>query len=105
MTQHVLKTVEPYFSAVVAGEKTFEARRNDRGFQKGDTLILLDPSNDHAKCGDGCPRWLDGSVRAEVKFVFAGDPNLRDLGGIVPGYVVMAIGLEPHDADPGDTHA
>lgn len=41
MTTHVLKIREPYWNDIEAGEKTFEVRRYDRGFQKGDRLVLL----------------------------------------------------------------
>jgi len=37
---HVLKTVQPYFEALWSGEKRFEVRKNDRGFQVGDSLCL-----------------------------------------------------------------
>ena len=38
---HVLKTINPYFSDVQNGVKTFEIRKNDRDFQVGDYLILV----------------------------------------------------------------
>jgi len=37
---HELKTVDPYWSDVASGAKTFEVRKNDRGFSVGDTLLL-----------------------------------------------------------------
>ena len=37
---HRLKTIEPYFSDVWDGFKTFELRENDRNYQAGDLLIL-----------------------------------------------------------------
>ena len=37
---HELKTVRPYFGAVWGGEKTAELRKNDRGFQVGDLMLL-----------------------------------------------------------------
>jgi ASC-1-like (ASCH) protein len=37
---HELKIVEPYYTAVSTGKKTFEIRRNDRDFKIGDRLIL-----------------------------------------------------------------
>lgn len=40
MATHNLKTWPQYFQQVVDGEKTFEYRENDRGFQNGDALIL-----------------------------------------------------------------
>ena len=37
---HTLKIKQPYFQAVIGGDKTFEIRFNDRGYQKGDQIIL-----------------------------------------------------------------
>lgn len=37
---HDLKIVEPYYSAVARGEKTFEVRYNDRAYEVGDTIRL-----------------------------------------------------------------
>ena len=90
--EHVLKVVAPYFEALLDGSKTFEVRRNDRGFQRGDRLILweYDPSpggwrNYHpAHCR---------AVTAEVGFVYSGDPRFTHGGtdALSPGYVVMAL--------------
>ena len=33
---HVIKIQKQYSEAVFLGEKTFEVRNNDRGYQKGD---------------------------------------------------------------------
>ena len=38
--EHELKVIEPYYSAVKRGDKTFEIRNNDRGFQQGDIVNL-----------------------------------------------------------------
>ena len=37
---HPLKTWPKYFHALAAGDKTFEARRNDRDYRVGDVLRL-----------------------------------------------------------------
>ena len=37
---HNLKILTPYYEAVVAGNKTFELRKDDRPYRTGDTLIL-----------------------------------------------------------------
>lgn len=37
---HELKILPPYFEAVIDGRKTFEIRKDDRGFQAGDTVTL-----------------------------------------------------------------
>jgi len=41
MVVHELKTDVEFFRAVESGDKTFEIRYNDRGYQKGDFVILL----------------------------------------------------------------
>ena len=37
---HDLKIESDYFKQVACGDKTFEIRYNDRGYQKGDTICL-----------------------------------------------------------------
>lgn len=37
---HHLKIREDFADAVCAGDKTFEVRENDRGFQKGDNVVF-----------------------------------------------------------------
>ena len=47
MKVHTLKSVEPFWTDVNEGRKTFEVRRNDRDFRVGDVLELVntaDPS-------------------------------------------------------------
>ena len=53
---HELKIHKQWADAKLAGLKPFEIRRNDRGFQKGDTIryIVVDP-----KTGE---RWFDRSA-------------------------------------------
>ena len=41
-TVNVLKTIQPYFDAVWSGVKPFEVRRDDRGYQPGDLLVLAE---------------------------------------------------------------
>ncbi|MBQ9003778.1 MAG: DUF3850 domain-containing protein [Eggerthellaceae bacterium] len=36
--KHILKIERPFADAVVEGRKKFEVRRNDRGFNAGDTV-------------------------------------------------------------------
>jgi len=38
--KHILKCEQDYFQASWEGNKNFELRKNDRGFQKGDIIIL-----------------------------------------------------------------
>lgn len=39
---HELKTLQPYFTEVASGNKTFEVRKNDRNFKVGDILKLME---------------------------------------------------------------
>jgi uncharacterized protein DUF3850 len=40
MTVHQLKCWPPFFRDIIAGDKNFEVRLNDRGFKVGDELLL-----------------------------------------------------------------
>ena len=42
MTTHKIKLREEYADAVFSGDKSFEIRYNDRGYQKGDRIRLTD---------------------------------------------------------------
>ena len=57
---HELKIVPEYFKDVLSGEKTFEIRKKDRPFHKGDLLALneYDP-NDKAYTGKSCLVYID----------------------------------------------
>ena len=45
--RHILKIWPQYYCRVADGSKTFEVRKNDRGFQPGDTVILREFDPDH----------------------------------------------------------
>lgn len=83
MNIHELKTLPEYFEAVQSGAKTFEVRKNDRGFQVGDLLIL--------RCWIQCPYhggYFDGSpIRKRVTYVLTGGQF-----GIEPDYCVLGLG-------------
>lgn len=78
--RHWLKTLPPYFQAVFDGFKTFEVRRDDRGFEPGDTLYLQEyhPANGYT----------GRLVGREVTYVLrSGEGDF----GIEPGFVVMGL--------------
>lgn len=82
--KHLLKTHDVHWDAVESGEKTFEIRRDDIGFQKGDIVILR--------------RMVEkptGGWRDTGKEITRTISYLSPVGywGIKPGYVVL--GLKP----------
>jgi len=94
MTEHQLKTWPAFFDAIRDGEKSFEVRKNDRGFQKGDVLILnkWDPSPIGDPAQARMEGWAPGAIgylddeplRMRVTYVLSGF-------GIESGYVAMGI--------------
>lgn len=86
---HELKCWPQYFDAVVSGEKTFEVRRDDRGFQTGDVVELQRTYEDmsHAVKRDinGIP---SDYRRFKIGWILTGGQL-----GIEPGYIVFS--LEP----------
>ena len=93
MAEHILKTWPVAWYAVASGEKRFEVRRNDRFFQRGDTVILecFDPETRKYKRADGGDAWNEGQV-ARVTFRI-GWMLQGGQFGIEPGYCVFS--LEP----------
>lgn len=82
---HELKCDPPAFDAVDRGDKNFEVRRDDRGFQKGDTVVLkkFDRSKNRFVNDD----WGNtATVKRKIKYILTGGQY-----GIEPGYVVLAL--------------
>lgn len=95
--EHDLKLATEYFDAVANGDKSFEVRRDDRGFQKGDVLILrrfgkswVTQQYSYLKGTSGTYKTEADTALRRVTYVLTGGQF-----GIEPGYVVM--GLEPTD--------
>lgn len=80
---HELKTLSVYFSPIWEGEKTFEVRRDDRGFQKGDKLWLREfiPNARTPR-----EQYTGRNCHVEVLWILTGGQM-----GIESGYVVMAV--------------
>ena len=75
---HELKTWPVYFQAVLDGKKTFEYRKNDRGFQVGDTLNL----REFVDCSD---TYTGREVQVKVTYFLGSCPGLPE------GYCIMGI--------------
>ena len=75
---HKIEINEPYADAIIDGRKTFEIRRNDRGYNAGDKVEFT--------VIDGCmriPHYLNGKVY-DITYVHSGL-------GLENGYVVFGI--------------
>ena len=78
---HELKCIPPYFAAIRAKEKSFEVRRDDRGFQKGGTIILKEWISDATPA-----RYTGNDEHRKIKYILTGGQF-----GIKPGYVVLGF--------------
>lgn len=99
MNHHDLKTWPTFFEAVWRGDKTFEVRLDDRGFQKGDTVALrewdrrracacIGVDHDEVSCG----KYTGRRIQAQVGHVLASTPprgSQRGFNG--NGYVVFSL--------------
>jgi hypothetical protein len=78
--KHELKCNPIYFQATWEGRKPFEIRKNDRGFQVGETVVLkeYDFAGDYFDCYTG------REITAEIIYLF------NDFG-LEPSYCVFGI--------------
>lgn len=79
---HELKIQRPFADAIVSGDKNFEIRENDRGFQKGDTIKFT--------CMDGlisAAYHAINGVEYKITYVMSG-------WGLKDGFVVLGIKLK-----------
>lgn len=77
---HELKTLHEPFQAVWSGAKSFEIRVNDRNFQQGDIVNLMEYDQ-------ACEPPLSGrQVHAVIGYVFKGGTY-----GLDPTYCVFAL--------------
>lgn len=81
---HELKVWPAYFHPLSEGTKSFEVRRDDRGFQRGDVLWLREWDVDRFPS----PGYTGNGCYARVVWILTGGQF-----GIEPGYVVMSLSL------------
>src|SRR5262245_36596847 len=88
MAEHMLKTWSNVFAAVKDGRKRFEWRRDDRGFEVGDVLLVRewDPhAKDFVDIGGFDEPFRPNELPVRVTYIARGN------FGIPPGYCVMSI--------------
>jgi hypothetical protein len=88
---HELKAWPHPFTSVLDGTKTHEYRRDDRGFKRGDVLVLRewdpDPGEPSDELGNVLARGYTGrQLRARVTYISRGP-----MWSIPEGYCVMSI--------------
>ena len=84
MKIHTLKIAKKYFDEITAGRKTFEWRKDDRGFKIGD-FIFFSVFTDIA--ADGTPLYQTSDISFEITYILRDAENL----GLPNGYCVLAI--------------
>ena len=99
---HELKIHKQWADAKLAGEKPFEIRRNDRGFQKGDIVRykVIDPKTGEPWVEPGFPRLVTNENGVGKKYVSGRHPLefcdflityvIEGVDGLERGYCVFA---------------
>lgn len=67
---HELKINPDFFKAIISGEKTFEIRKNDRPFKKGD-LLALNEWDWNTYTGNSCLVYID-YILTDTEYVKSG---------------------------------
>lgn len=86
MKVHELKTDPKVFDAVSFGEKTFEIRKDDRGFKVGDKLRLRRTKYTGAQMKAGKPLIYEEETHRYVSHILRGP-----IYGLKSGWVIMSI--------------
>ena len=85
--QHTLKTDREIFKAVQDGHKTFEIRKDDRGYQFGDILTLCETRYTGEEMKIGKPlEYTGAAIDVEVLHILRGP-----IYGLEKGWVIMSI--------------
>lgn len=88
MTVHELKCWPKYFQELKEGRKTFELRRDDRGFKVGDTLWLREWTKSTGYTGAMSHRPISHILTAGDMGAFASD-------ALGHGWIIMSLALPP----------
>jgi len=76
--EHLLKIEPVFLDQIISGEKTFELRKNDRNYQKGDIIKFTDLTKNN---------FLGESYYFNVLSVF----SCEEYYGLRNGYVILSI--------------
>lgn len=81
---HELKTRRPYFTHIINGWKTFEARKDDRNFKPGDAIKLVEILDVAYGLGPTHPTGRE--LLCNITYKLRGEEF-----GIMPGYCILGI--------------
>lgn len=81
MTTHELRSWPRYFADTVAGIRTYDLRRDDRGFQVGDELLLREYDPDAGA-------YTGRTHRVRIVHMM----RHTEFSGLAPRYVVLGLG-------------
>lgn len=84
--EHNIKVWSEYWESLSSGEKTFEVRRDDRGYQKGDILVLEKYNREECRHERLYSTNAKITMRRKITFILTGGQF-----GIEPGFVVMGL--------------
>lgn len=87
MVTHRLKVFIKYADAIMDGTKTFEVRKNDRGYKVGDKIVFDVVTNEGYAVGAAARHPLNG---ATYRIGYIPD----DFEGLAQKYVALAISKE-----------
>lgn len=79
---HELKTWSNYFQLMTSGEKTFELRKNDRGFLAGHELLLREYN-------PLTQTYTGQTLRRKITYVL--ENSEAEEFGLKPGYCIMGL--------------
>lgn len=77
---HELKTIQPYFNAVMTGSKNFELRKFDRNYELGD-ILLLHEYNPFTE------KYSGKVIRKTIKYILTNAERF----GLMNGYCILGL--------------
>lgn len=77
---HALKTHPQYFADVKAGIKKFELRKDDRPFDMGDTLLLMEWNPESLN-------YTGNAMELRIIYILRDAPHF----GLMEGYVILGM--------------
>ena len=90
---HDLKTWPPFFEDVLTGAKTFELRRDDRGYTVGDVVTLREwaPADPRGAAERGPGDYTGRTLTRSIGYIVRDAPHF----GLAPGFAILGLAPAP----------